>query len=165
MLFFGRDIILEEVPLPTDKEAEDAVQFVHRMSEVDRNVRHALAQHYGRRQPSQTAGTDVKYDVERKVWVLRPCLGMKLSTRWTGPHIVKQRFRLDSFLVDVGTTTRTCNRMQMKAWTPSLVRPSWPIHHHVLADEEIQATQDDWIVQDILRHRRDRQGQLQFLTR
>ena len=162
---FGRDIILEGVPLPTDKEAEDAVQFVHRMSEVDRNVQHALAQHHQRRQPNQTAGTDVEYQAGQRVWVLRPRRDMKLSTWWTGPHIVKRRVGRDSFLVDVGTKTRTCHRMQMKAWTPPLVGPSWPIHHHVLADEETQATPDDWIVQDILGHRRDRQGQLQFLTR
>jgi hypothetical protein len=55
----------------------------------------------------------------------------------------------------------------MKPWEKPLIGKSWPLHHRMLTDKDLDpaATPDEWVVDRIMKHRRRPDGQMEVLTR
>ena len=88
-----------------------------------------------------------------------------MASWWTGPHAVITRSGVDTYDVDVGNKTRRYHAAQIKQHIAALEGPSWPLHYKKLTPDDAPAEEDQWIVERILRHRRRRDGSLEFLTR
>ena len=165
-IVYGRDVLLDGLPLPLEHEAEDAVAFHNRMKEVDATIQAQMCKLHQDREAHQPKERVMTYKVAQQVWVLRPKRHEKLSTWWCGPHVLKKQVGADTWEVDVGNKLRVVHVAQMKPWYAPVIGPSWPLHHHVLTESADEAAQpDEWEVEKILKHRRKADGSYEFLTR
>ena len=108
----------------------------------------------------------MSYNRDCKVWDLRPDRKDKLSSWWTGPHVLIRQLGASTWEVDVGNKLRSVHVAQMKPWYPPLVGPSTPLHHHMLTEESDETVSpDEWLVDKIIAHRKKADGSLELLTR
>ena len=165
-ILFGRDPLVEGLLLPTINEAEDATQCLAKQRRLDATIQPNLDTIHHQRQQRQSARTNpVEYQPGMRVWVLRPRREQKLSTWWTGPHIIQKQLGSHTWQVDVGNKPRACHTMQLKPWVAPIHGQPWPLHHHQLQDPDQPTNIDEWNVDKIVRHRRARDGSWEFLTR
>jgi hypothetical protein len=148
------------------QEAEDAKAFQERMQQVDVTVQSTLSKIHEAHENKQSKGRQVNYQPGQHVWVWRPDRRDKLSSFWTGPHILTRRVGSATWEVDVGNKKRNVRQAQMTPWYPPVEGPATPLHHHMLTeDPEGPAAPDEWIVEKILQHRKKPDGSTVFLTR
>ena len=163
---FGRDRLAENLPLPCEHMAEDALIFAERMAKLDTEIRNTLDRlHEQARKEWLNAPAFVAGDL---VWTLRPRpLGIdKVSTMWVGPCKVLQRLSAHTYHVQLGdTTVRDVHTSQLKKHFASCVGPSWPLFYTRERAEDTHALEGDWDVEKIVRHRKKKDGTLEFLTK
>ena len=163
---FGRDVLQQGLPLPLTQEAEDAKAFHERMQQVDDAVQRQLTKIHADQEEDQNPSRTIAYKEGQHVWVLRPKRMDKLSSWWTGPHVLIKQVGQDTWEVDVGNKHRVVHHAQMKPWYAPVVGLATPLHHHMLTeDSDEKAAPDEWIVEKILSHRKKQDGSVEFLTR
>ena len=151
--------------------AEDAIEWWTKCREVEDKVFQAMERIHQDMEAAQRrdARSREQYPVGSKVWVLRPRpIGAnKVLTWWTGPHKVLQQVGERTYTIDMGGgRKRDCHTTQMKMHRPPVEGPEWPMHYTKgEAVEEEEQDPDDFDVEKILRHRRNKKGELEFLVR
>jgi hypothetical protein len=91
---FGRDRLDQFLPLPRDKDCEDALQWHAKMVEMDVMVAAKVNELHQKRQEAQKKhGGRPVFGIGDLVWVQRPPAigGDKVDSRWTGPCKIMQR--------------------------------------------------------------------------
>ena len=103
------------------------------------------------------------------VWVLRPRGSgvSKLDTWWVGPAQVIRRTGDLSYEVRVKpNVVQDLHMDQLKPFIDDrLEGPCVELFHHTTGYRPMATESDEWEVDRILRHRKARDGQLEFLTR
>ena len=151
---FGRDVLQHGLPLPVEQKAEDAVKFHERILKQDAMIKATLDQAHAKGQEKQTAGHNVTYKIGQQVWVLRPKRDDKLSSWWTGPHIIVKQAGESVWEIDVGNKHRNVHEARMKPCEPPLQGKPLPLHHRMLTDKEADTSAaDEWQVDKIIKHR------------
>jgi len=169
-LIFGRDRIGDGLPITIAHAAEDAIEWWNKCREVEEQVYLALDALRKKEEESQhrfDRGGE-HYSVGSKVWILRPRpLGAnKVLTWWTGPHKVLQQVGERTYTIDMGgNQKRDCHTSQMKLHQPPMDGPEWPMHYTKGEVAEEEQDPDDFDVESIIRHRRGKKGELEFLVR
>ena len=110
-----------------------------------------------------------EFDVGTQVLVIKPkeVGGNKISRWWTGPHIITKQAGQSVWEVDVGNKCRQVHEAQMKPHYEPLQGHSWPLHHKMLTDKDVDpdSAHEEWVVDKIIKHRKRPDGQVEFLTR
>ena len=163
---YGRDVLETGLPLPMTHEAEDAKAFHERMLKIDAEVQKVLSRIHKEDEQKQDQQQTKTCKPGQHVWVLRPERHDKLSSWWTGPHVLIKQVGPDTWEVDVGNKLRVVHIAQMKPWFAPVVGEPYPLHHHMLTEEgDDLAAVDEWIVDKIISHRKKPDGSVEFLTR
>ena len=152
----GRSRNLVGVPVPVEREVQNALDFLSRHKEVDEKVakilndRHekvAAAINRHRNLPSVFALGDL-------VWYLRPPshTADKALPRWVGPCPVMERTGQRSYIVEIRPGVRQpAHRSQLK---PFLWRSpeglGFPLHYFRLTPQEEAGREGEWQVEKIL---------------
>ena len=166
----GRSRNLVGVPIPVEREAQNALDFLARQKEVDQEVarimndRHekiAAAINRHRSEPSEFALGDL-------VWYLRPPshTADKALPRWVGPCPVLERAGQRSYIIEIRPGIKQpAHRSQIK---PFLWRSpeglAFPLHYFRLTPQEEVGREGEWQVERVLAHRRTR-GKWEFLAK
>ena len=162
---FGRDRLVEGIPLPLEKECEDALQWHSKMKEADRALAAKLDLLHSQRQARETWQRPPTFKMGDKVWVLRSSGGNKLDSKWIGPCTLLRRKGAHTYDVQVSPTrTRSVHTSHIKPHFPTTNGTGWELFHK-LDTEAADSGVDEWNVAKILRHRRLPSGELQFLVR
>jgi len=168
-ILFGRERPMEGLPLRPWKECEDAQEFMARMWFVHTKVSKELTRLHERQAKLTNASrTTLKpLDVGDKVWYRRPeNSGEKTDTRWVGPCMVTARQGEHSYEIrlDQGEKT-TAHRTFLKEY----IEDTWngePIdmfyHQRTVTPQGAQP--NEYIVEEVKKHRVNAQGRLEFLT-
>ena len=162
-ILFGRNRPLGGLPYQPPHVCEDSVDFFHRMQSVDQDVATKLNNLHGKQMARINASRkgDKHFQVGDTVWYLRPPdAGNKLDSRWIGPVPIIAREGEHSYVVE----TKPGHRVKapgtgLKAYVPDVFMgdpvPMW-YHKRTVLDPD--AEPDEWMVQDIIAHRRLRNG-------
>ena len=169
-ILFGRHRPLAGVPYAPPVESEDANKFFERQREVDRMV----AEHLNRVHEKQAAATNKGrvsgelFLVGEKVWYLRPeNSGNKLDSRWLGPALVVAREGIFSYLVELKPNFRVkAHVTALKPYREDVVLglPT-PMFYHRRTIPDPEAAPDEWLVDRIIGHRKEKDGSFRFLTK
>ena len=166
----GRVRNLVGVPLPVEREAQDALEFFRRQKEIDTKVAGIMNDLHenvaarinsDRRDPPEFALGDL-------VWFLRPpsLSADKALPRWVGPCAVKERQGHSSYVVETRPgVSQAVHRSQLK---PFLWRSpegeNFPLNYFRLTPQEEAGQEGEWQVERILRHKVVG-GKYKFLTK
>ena len=162
-IVFGREGLVEGLPVPVEREAEDAADFQRRMAEVDTKVREILQKEHQAAHARQLAGQSReskancahhqwKIAVDMRCWVRRAVMAHKLHSIWLGPHIVRKQVGKDTWMINLGRHVRVCHRSQLKEH-----------YTRTMDSDEDTLGYDEWDVKEILGRRR-RGNVVEFLT-
>jgi hypothetical protein len=168
-ILFGRERPLAGIPYTPPRECEDALQFHHRMMEVDRQVAETLNRvHAMQAQRINRERKDMEpIPVGTQVWYKRPeKSGEKLDSRWIGPGVVKAREGERSYLIEIKPgVTMKAHRSFLKLYTePKVEGRGVPLFFFKRTEPEEGAMPDEWEAEAILAHRK-RGGEWEFLTK
>jgi hypothetical protein len=158
------------LPLPILREAEEASEFFARMSKLDEEISEKLnALHLQRFEAlnSQRAEKPI-LDIGQKVWFLRPAnLESNLKSRWLGPCEVKKRIGQDSYAIEVKPGIhQNVHITQLKIHLEDrFVGKPLPLNFYQGEAEDLEATPGEYVVENILSHRKGPYGQWQFLVK
>ena len=128
---FGRDRLGDSLPLPVEKECEDASQWWLKMRKQDEMVATALEDLVTKRCPQNT-GHKARFCAGDNVWVLRPrvAVGDKVEPRWVGPCKVVQQLGAHTWRVQTSPShVRDVADVEMKLHHAAVVGPSWTLWH------------------------------------
>ena len=169
-ILFGRHRPLAGIPYAPPAESEDANVFFARQKEVDQKV----ADHLNRVHQRQAGATNKNrvmgevFLAGEKVWYLRPeNSGNKLDSRWLGPALVISREGIFSYVVEIKPDYRVkAHVTALKPYKEDVVlgEPT-PLFYHRRTVPDPEAAPDEWIVEEILEHRLERDGSYKFLTK
>ena len=169
-ILFGRNRPLAGVPYEPPHCCEDAVDFFHRMAEVDVKVAARLnglhAQQVARTNAGRKSGEDLR--VGDKVWYLRPPdAGNKLDTKWIGPVPIVAREGEHSYVVETKPGHRvSALRKALKLCVPdNFGGEPVPLFYHQRTVPDPDAEPDEWRVEKILGHRKNASGGEEFKTK
>ena len=170
-MLYGRDRNLAGVPYTEPRECESALKFFQRMEEIDKKISEKLNTLHIKENERHNA--PLKEPTPFKpgdwVWVLRPRGSnvSKLDTWWVGPVEVVKRVGNLSYQVKIKTgVVQDVHMDQMKPFNwDRLQGPSVPLYHHTTGYQPMATSTDEWEVENILKHRRGKHGQLEFLTK
>ena len=163
---FGRDRLQHGIPHPMHRECEDAVNFIARMAKLHEKLRGDLEKLHAKLYvPEKEIPT---YNPDEKVWVLRPRpLGVeKTLSWWIGPCQVLKRLSAHTYEVQVGESkVRDVHVSQVKRYYPPLEGPSWDLFYTNKDAPTDPALEGDYLVERVVRHRKNKEGALEFLVR
>ena len=169
-LMFGRDRNLAGAPYELVRECEDSKEFFLRMEELDRLASEALnAQHIAEaRRVNAGRSMPPPYHPGDLVWYLRPRGSQvsKLDTWWLGPcKVLRRTGNLSYEIVVKPNVTQDVHLDQLKPYCEDVLHGTGVELFHYSSGYKVLHTQpDEWDVERILRHRRNSQGKLEFLT-
>ena len=168
-IVFGRLRPLGGVNYDPPREAQDALDFLGRMQEIDEVVARRLNEQHAKECETVNRGRRAPeaFFPGEKVWYLRPrgpVTGDKMATWWLGPCPVLRRIGESSYLVEVRPGVSVATHItQLKEYLEEVTGDAVPLHYFKSGSEDLEVAPDEWVVQKILRHRTI-QGKLQFLT-
>ena len=168
-ILFGRERPLAGIPYTPPRECEDAQQFFHRMSEIDKQVADILNrthEHQARR-VNQGRKDMCPLKVGDQVWYKRPeNSGEKLDSRWVGPGVVKAREGERSYLIEIkpGMTMKAHRSFLKNYYEPQVAGRGVPLFYFKRTEAEEEAMPDEWEAEAILAHRK-KGGEWEFLTK
>ena len=171
-IVFGRDRYEAGVPYEIARECEGTQQFFDRQDHIDKIVAKTLNEEHKIRQKSlnETRKKCAPYQKGDLVWVLRPRSSpqtTKLDTWWVGPTEVLGRNGDQSYLVQISPNrTFEVHASHMKPFTEDKIsgEPT-QLYHFLPTHEEFGVTPHEWTVDSILKHRKKKDGSLEFLTK
>jgi hypothetical protein len=169
-ILFGRNRPMAGIPYQPPRECEEANVFFSRMHNIDLKVAKTLNALHAKQ--TEVANRR-RYTMEPlkpgdKVWYRRPPnSGNKLDTRWVGPGLVVRREGEHSYVVQIKPTTEiSVHRSFLKKYIEDeMVGHKIPLFFHQRTQPDLEAEPDEWVVDKILRHKTDPQGNLLFLTK
>ena len=168
-IMFGRLRPLQGIGYESAREAQDAVDFLEKMREIDGLVARRLNALHAR--DSETVNKNRRphepFLPGEKVWYLRPrgpVTGEKMASWWLGPCPVISRVGDSSYVVEVkpGVNT-TAHVSQLKLYLEEVTGESMPLHFFKRGSGELELAPDEWVVDKIIGHRLIK-GKFQFLT-
>ena len=169
-IVFGRERSLAGVPCDPDRECEGATEFFDRLEEIDRSVARVLNDKHQRQADcqNQTRTPRPTFKVGEWVWVLRPRSSnvSKLDTWWVGPVKISARVGMNSYQVCLKPgVLHDVHADQLKPYAGDDVQGEpVKLHHYLSGYRVLETGSDEYDVETILRHRRGKDGKLQFLT-
>ena len=166
---FGRERPLANLPYLPPKECEDANQFFKRMKEIDKSVAKLLNDLHQKQveKINQKRQDPQPFQPGDMVYYRRPeGSGSKLDSRWLGPAVVVAREGNRSYLVQIreGVTIKAHLSFLKPCTTKIFQGTPVPLFYHQRTVVDPEAQVDEWIVDKILRHRINKQGNIEFLT-
>ena len=171
-IVFGRDRYEAGTPYEIARECEDAKQFFDRLENIDKTVSQTLNFVHKNRQEAENKNRKnvPPYSKGDWVWVLRPRSSpqtTKLDTWWVGPAEVLDRVGDQSYVVQISPTrTFEVHTSHMKNYEHDPVSGHLvDLFHFLPTHEEVEVTPQEWTVDRIVKHKRDKDGRLKFLTR
>ena len=170
-ILFGRHRPTAGVPYEPPRVALDAVAFFDHQKEVDQKVAAAMNDlHLARAEKVNKRRREPEaFKVDDKVWWLRPRgrTGDKLETYWCGPCVVKRREGWHSYVIETREGHEVAvHRSHLKAHVEDEYSDEpRPLFYHAQAVEDLGVQVDEWEVERITSHRRDTDGELQFLVK
>ena len=171
-ILFGRERSEAGCPYEPLHECEDARKFFLRMENLDQEVARILNQAHQEAQNRINASRVKRppYQAGDWVWVARPVKApttTKLDTRWFGPAKVVKRTGDQSYdvLIKPGVVQEV-HADQLKGYVADqLGSRKATLFHYLPTHHSPELANDEWNVETILAHRKDREGGFQFLTR
>ena len=158
-ILFGRDRPLGGLPYQPPHSCEDAIDFFHRMQKVDEAVASRLNDMHAKQMARLNVSrkSSQVFQVGDIVWYLRPPdAGNKLDSRWIGPAPIVAREGEHSYVVEPKPGHRVkAPSTALKLYIPdSFAGEPIPLYFHKRTVPDPDAEPDEWIVEDILTHRR-----------
>ena len=155
------------------RECEDATRFFNRMADLDIAIANTLNQHHLQiqRKLNSLRQTPRKYKPGDIVWVYRTKdqQGDKLDSKWLGPAKVLDRLGEDSYNVQLKPNMAfEVHTAHLKPFTPDQPDRTTleeDLYHFLPTHRVLEATPGEWNVESIVRHRKGKDGQIEFLTR
>ena len=169
-IMFGRLRPLEGVGYEPAREAQDALDFLDRMRNIDVKVARQLnhLHELDSEVVNKRRVAPEPFLPGEKVWYLRPrgpVTGDKLQSWWLGPCPVVSRVGQSSYVVEVRPGVHVpAHVSQLKLYLEEVTGESLPLHFFKGGSSDIELAPDEWVVDKIIRHR-IRGGKYQFLTR
>ena len=164
----GRTRNLAGVPLPVPREAQDAIDFLQRQSEVGAMVRDILNDKHARvtqRLNAQKPELE-EFQIGDFVWFRRPpsLTADKTLPRWVGPCPVVERSGQRSYVVEIKPgVLQNVARNQLKRFrNESPEGQNFPLHFFRLTPQEEIGHEDEWQVEKILKHKATKKGFMFF---
>ena len=168
-IVFGRLRPLEGVSYEPPREAQDALDFIQHMQDMDIKVANRLNEQHQKETAAVNRGRDPHktFIPGQKVWYLRPrgpVTGEKMATWWLGPCPILSRTGESSYNVEVRPGVSVAAHVtQLKPYWEEVTGESIPLHFFKGGAEDLEVAPDEWVVDKIIRHRTV-MGKLQFLT-
>jgi hypothetical protein len=168
-ILFGRERPLARLPYKPVRECEDAISFFDRQRQVDKKVAEVLNMEHKKRQEriNRSRPHLTPFEIGTHVWCLRPeDSGTKLDSRWVGPAEIIGREGADSYVLQMkGGSTQAVPRKFIKEYIEDTqLGTSIPLHIHRRTEVEADVAPDEWEVEEIIKHKKGKDGVLQFLT-
>ena len=169
-ILFGRDRPMGALRRGVSRECEDAQAFMDRMGEVDQLVAKTINTLHYRQADRLNKGRERRppFQVGDWVWIHRPkgITGPKLDTVWLGPGKVLERLGNATYRVQLKPNhAQEVHLDQMKPHVADTITGrSYELYTHKRGIAPLGVEPDEWLVQDILGHRRGKNGQWEFLT-
>ena len=169
-ILFGRERPLGGCPYSPPKECEDAMEFFQRLREIDEKVASALNRKHQVEENRINATRKELPPLENgtKVWYRRPeNSGEKLDSRWIGPGVVTAREGDRSYVVEVkpGLEMKAHRSFLKEFQEPQVAGKASPLYFFRRTEKEEDAMPDEWEVDKIVAHRKDKNGRWEFLTK
>jgi Chromo (CHRromatin Organisation MOdifier) domain len=170
-ILLGREPLLPGIPLPPITECEDANEFMNRIKELDAQVAKILNDLHAKEFAAINKKRKVpeSFQIGQKVWVLRPrgLSADKLRSWWIGPCPVTGRLGDMSYEVEIKPGSKvTLHRSQLKPhFVDEFSAEKLQEFHFQPTQEEIDTGPDEWVVEKIMGHRKDKRGRYEFLTK
>ena len=171
-IIFGRDRYEAGAPYEIPHECEGATQFFSRVQETDTSIASTLKEIHQAKQSQINANRNKRpsYTPGALVWILRPRSSpqtVKLDTWWMGPAKVLERLGDQSYRVQIkANMTLEVHASHMKPYLEDLFAdPPVELYHFQSTHTPQEVQVGDWTVDTILRHRKNKRGEYEFLTR
>jgi hypothetical protein len=170
-ILYGRERPMAGVPYEPPKVMPDAAAFFKHQREVDAKVAKVLEDLHVKRaeQVNQNRREPPPLKPGDRVWWLRPRsrTGEKLETYWIGPSVVRQRVGEHSYMVEVAEgRTIPVHRCHLKPHVQDeLLGKPVKLFQYRQAVPEVDLAPDEWFVDKIINHRRDANGDWEFLVK
>jgi hypothetical protein len=158
------------VPLPVEREAQDALDFVKRQKEMEQKVAKIMNEHHQKVAERLNASRKEPevFHLGDLVWFLRPpsLTANKALPRWVGPCPIKDRHGLRSYSIEIRPgLVQFLHRSQLKPFRwQSPEGTDFPLHYFRLTPQEENGPEGEWQVEKILAHKKTRKG-YEFLTK
>ena len=159
---------LAGVPLPIQREAQDALDFFERQNEVGKRVAEIL----NNRHNHEAMLLDFKLKEPEEfmigdwVWFHRPfsLTADKALPRWIGPCRVLWRTGMRSYEIEIKPGVgQNVHRSQLKPFRhESMDGPKFPLHYFRLTPAEEVGHEDEWQLERILKHKNTKKGYMFF---
>ena len=166
----GRSRNLAGVPIPVEREAQDALNFVRRQKEIDEKVAGIMNDLHEKVSARINAGRKdpPEFVVGDLVWFLRPpsLTANKALPRWVGPCPIIERQGRASYLIEIRPgAPQAVHRSQLKPFLwESPEGQNFPLHYFRLTPQEEAGHEGEWQVEKILGHKKVGQN-WKFLTK
>ena len=171
-IVFGRERYEAASPYEISRECEGAIQFFDKQNRVDKEIADMLNQKHLVRQEQININRQASNPYKKGdwVWVLRPRSSpqtTKLDTWWVGPTEVLDRIGKESYIVQIKPErTFEVHTSHMKPYVKEILKePTIQLFHYLPTHEEFDVTPHEWEVDKVIKHRIDKNGKFEFLTR
>jgi hypothetical protein len=170
-VLYGRERPMAGVPYEPPKVMPDAAAFFKHQREVDWKVAKVLEDIHTKRAEQVNANRREAspFKPGDRVWWLRPRnrTGEKLESYWIGPSIVRQRVGEHSYMVEVAEgRVIPVHRSHLKPHVEDeLLGEPVKLFQYRQAVRETELAPDEWLFDKITNHRRDANGDWEFLVK
>jgi hypothetical protein len=169
-ILFGRERPLANLPFQPSRESPDAVDFMEHMAVIDKWVSQSLNGIHAKQAMHHNSKTHVKspLHIGQKVLYRRPReshhVFYKVEVRWIGPCPVVGRTSASSYVVEIKPGKNiAAHRDDLLEWKEDVdIVPATPLWTYMPEQERLEI--DEWEVDKITRHRKEKDGSYRFLT-
>ena len=170
-ILYGRDRPMAGIPYKPPKVMPDAMAFFKSQREMDAKIAKTMGDLHVKRAEQVNAHRREASALQPgdKVWWLRPRgrTGEKLESYWVGPSVVRKRVGEHSYMVQVAEgRVILVHRCHLKPYVEDILTGQpVKLFKYKQAVPQADSTPDEWLVEKIKNHRRNAEGDWEFLVK